>query len=183
MTYLTRSPNWPPLAQKYHWRKAPTDLFWDENVSDAGPQLNFLWSKKYHWCKAPTDLLWSKHSLTTDHLDVLIWRFYETYYWKSCEADISKLGGAQWMASLQLAGPGWTRREEWHRMFNWFAFIMSTKIYLLHFWYHHIFLNQYLYYLRTLIHGYSENMKNWSWGAAIMPSIGLIGITQPSPYL
>ena len=143
---LTRSPNWPPLAQKYHWRKAPTDLFWDENVSDAGPQLNFLWSKKYHWCKAPTDLLWSKHSLTTDHLDVLIWRFYETYYWKSCEADISKLGGAQWMASLQLAGPGWTRRGEWHRMFNWFAFIMSTKIYLLHFWYHHIFLNQYLYY-------------------------------------
>ena len=100
---LTPSPNWPILGRKRLWR---------------GPQLNFLWSKKYHWCKAPTDLLWSKHSLTTDHLDVLIWRFYETYYWKSCEADISKLGGAQWMASLQLAGPGWTRRGEWQRMFK-----------------------------------------------------------------
>ena len=53
---------------------------------------------------------------------------------------------AQWMASLP--GPGWAKRGGCHRMLDWFVSILSTKIYLLHFWYHHIFLNKCLYYIK-----------------------------------
>ena len=62
------------------------------------------------------------------------------------EEEMRRNKGAQWMASL--AGQGWAKRGGCHRMLDWFVSILSTKIYLLHFWYHHIFLNKCLYYLK-----------------------------------
>ena len=50
------------------------------------------------------------------------------------------------MASL--ATPGWAKRGGCHRMLDWFVSILSTKIYLLHFCYHHIFLNNCWYYIK-----------------------------------